>query len=37
MSSITITIIQTNLHWGDKKANLEMLKIIEVACFQLLH
>ncbi|HSQ44479.1 MAG TPA: amidohydrolase [Ginsengibacter sp.] len=25
MSSLTITIIQTNLHWEDKKANLEML------------
>ncbi len=26
MSSLTITIIQTNLHWEDKKANLEMLQ-----------
>ena len=25
MSSLTITLIQTNLHWEDKKANLEML------------
>ena len=25
MSSLTITIIQTNLHWEDKKANLDML------------
>jgi omega-amidase len=25
MSSLTITIIQTNLHWEDKKANLSML------------
>ena len=25
MSSLTITIIQTNLHWKDKKANLDML------------
>ncbi|MDQ2863195.1 MAG: nitrilase family protein, partial [Bacteroidota bacterium] len=25
MPSLTITIIQTNLHWEDKKANLEML------------
>lgn len=24
MSSLTITLIQTNLHWEDKKANLEM-------------
>lgn len=26
MSSLTITIIQTNLYWEDKKANLEMLQ-----------
>ncbi|HET7115196.1 MAG TPA: amidohydrolase [Hanamia sp.] len=26
MSSLTITIIQTNLHWENKKANLEMLQ-----------
>ena len=26
MSSITITIIQTNLHWEDKKTNLQMLE-----------
>ncbi|HEY5463422.1 MAG TPA: amidohydrolase [Hanamia sp.] len=26
MSSLTITLIQTNLHWEDKKANLEMLQ-----------
>jgi predicted amidohydrolase len=25
MSSLTITLIQTNLHWEDKKANLDML------------
>jgi predicted amidohydrolase len=26
MSSVTITIIQTNLHWEDKRANLKMLQ-----------
>lgn len=26
MSSLTITLIQTNLHWENKKANLEMLQ-----------
>jgi predicted amidohydrolase len=26
MSSLTITLIQTNLFWEDKKANLEMLQ-----------
>ena len=25
MSSLTITIVQPNLHWENKKANLEML------------
>ena len=25
MSSLTITLIQPNLHWEDKKANLDML------------
>jgi omega-amidase len=33
MSSLTVTLIQTNLHWEDKKANLEMLgkKIMGIA------
>lgn len=26
MSSLTVTLIQTNLHWEDKKANLDMLE-----------
>ena len=26
MSSLTITVIQTNLHWEDKAANLQMLE-----------
>ena len=26
MSILTITLIQTNLHWENKKANLEMLQ-----------